>query len=130
MADFTVRRISDMAARYGGAFKLARAELGVTSFGLQVIDFPPNADRYPEHDHRGDRQEEVYVVLSGWGEIEIEGDRVSLAPDTLVRVGATARRRITAGADGLRVLAVGVIPGEPYDPPELSKPENLPVTGS
>jgi hypothetical protein len=27
---------------------------------MQVLDFPPNAARYLEHDHRGDRQEEVY----------------------------------------------------------------------
>ena len=130
MPDFTVKRIPDMTARYGGSFKLARAELGVTSFGMQVIDFPPHADRYPEHDHRGDRQEEVYVVLAGSGEIEVDGERAALDPETMVRVGPTARRRIVAGGDGLRLLALGGVPGERYDPPELSKPENLPLISS
>ena len=69
MADYTVRRIDDMEGIYGGAFKRARAELGVESFGMQVIDFPPNmGDQYPEHDHGEDGQEEVYLPLSGSAE--------------------------------------------------------------
>src|SRR5436309_4800455 len=75
MANYTVKRIDEMEAVYAGAFKRARASLGVTAFGMQVLDFPPNADRYPEHDHAEDGQEEVYVTLSGDGEIEVEGER-------------------------------------------------------
>ncbi len=41
MADYSVKRIDDMQAHARGSFKLARAELGVTSFGIQVIDMPP-----------------------------------------------------------------------------------------
>ena len=52
MADYTVKTIDEMEAVFGGAFKRARAELGVTSFGMQVLDMPPNVDgQYPEHDH-------------------------------------------------------------------------------
>ena len=54
MADYAVRRIDDMEAIVQGSFKKARAELGITSFGIQVIDFPPNVDGYPEHDHARD----------------------------------------------------------------------------
>ena len=130
MADYTAKRVGDMEAVYGGGFKRARAELGVSSFGMQVLDFPPHADRHPEHDHRGDRQEEVYVTLRGSGELIVEGDRVPLEPEIMVRVGPTARRRIVAGAEGLRLLALGGVPGEPYDPPELSKLGTLPMTSS
>ncbi|HSC20868.1 MAG TPA: hypothetical protein VLC07_03990 [Solirubrobacterales bacterium] len=75
MSDYTVKKIDEMEAVYLGAFKRARAELGVESFGLQVIDMPPNFDGYPEHDHAEDGQEEVFFALRGGGEIEIEGDR-------------------------------------------------------
>ena len=47
MADFTVKRIDDMEGAYGGAFKRARAELGVSSFGMAIIDMPPNFEHYP-----------------------------------------------------------------------------------
>ena len=121
MADYAVRKIDEMEAVYGGAFKRARAELGVASFGLQVMDMPPNAHQYPEHDHAGDGQEEVYVALRGSGEVEIDGERHPLDPDTMVRVSAGSRRKIWPGGQGLRVLAIGGCPGRAYEPPELSK---------
>lgn len=39
MSDFSAKRIGDMQAAYGGGFVKARAELGVTSFGMQVLQF-------------------------------------------------------------------------------------------
>src|SRR5829696_1451867 len=97
MPGYAVKRIDEMEGAYRGALKKARAELGVTSFGLQVIDFPPNADRYPEHDHSSD------------------GQGVGLHPDELVRVSAGVRRKILAGPQGLRVLAIGGVPGAAYE---------------
>ncbi len=114
MADYTAKRIEDMEAAYGGGFVKARAELGVSSFGLQVIQLPPNSVDYPEHDHVEDAQEEVFLALSGSGWIEIDGERVDLDEDTLVRVGPAAKRKVFAGPDGLRVLALGGAPGEIY----------------
>jgi mannose-6-phosphate isomerase-like protein (cupin superfamily) len=85
MSDYAVKKIDEMEAVYLGAFKRARAELGVESFGLQVIDMPPNFPDYPEHDHAEDGQEEVFMALRGGGEIEIEGERFPLDPDHMVR---------------------------------------------
>ena len=122
MADYTVKRIDDMEAVFGGAFKRARAELGVTSFGMQVLDMPPNVDgQYPEHDHEAEGQEEVYVVLRGKAELDVEGERVTLGPGTMARVGASARRTIRTGADGARILALGGCPGRPYEAPDVSQ---------
>ena len=121
MADFAVKRIDEMEAIYAGAFKRARAELGIQSFGLQVIDMPANADQYPEHDHAADGQEEVYLALRGSGEVEIDVARHPLDPDTMVRVSAGTQRKIWPGEEGLRVLAIGGCPGKTYEPPEVSK---------
>src|SRR3954451_2186849 len=112
MGKYSVKRIDDMEAVFGGAFKRARAGLGVESFGMQVIDIPPNWDQYPEHDHAGDGQEEVYLPLKGSADIEIEGERHRIDPDTMVRVGPGVSRKIIAGADGIRLLAIGGCPGE------------------
>ena len=103
-----------MEASFGGGFIKARAELGVTAFGFQVIQLPPGFEGYPEHDHSDSGQEEVFVALGGSGWVEIEGERVDLDGDTLVRVGPAARRKIYAGPDGLRMLAIGGCPGEAY----------------
>jgi mannose-6-phosphate isomerase-like protein (cupin superfamily) len=122
MAGYTLKRIDDMEAVFGGAFKRARAELGVESFGMQVMDLPPNMDeQYPEHDHSDDGQEEVYLVLRGAAEIEIEGERHRLDPDTMVRVGSGVSRKIRTGSEGARVLALGGCPGKLYEAPDVSK---------
>ena len=118
---YTIKRINEMEAVYAGAFKRARAELGVESFGMQVIDMPAGIDAYPEHDHAHDGQEEVYLALRGGGEIEIEGERHELDTDTMVRVGPGVRRKLWPGDGGLRILIVGGRPGDVYEPPELSK---------
>src|SRR5215210_3643797 len=119
MSNYSIKRIEDMEAIYRGSFKKARAELGVTSFGVQVIDMPPNADQYPEHDHSEDGQEEVYLALRGGGEIEIDGERHTLEPETMVRVAAGTKRKVTPGADGIRLLIIGGVPGAPYEAPEV-----------
>jgi mannose-6-phosphate isomerase-like protein (cupin superfamily) len=123
----SVKRIDDMEAIFHGAFKRAGAELGVQSFGLQVFDLPAGSVAYPEHDHAHDGQEEVYVVLRGSAEFEIDGERVQLTPERIVRISATARRRVLPGVDGVRVLAIGCAPGKPYVRPrdfELGAPDS------
>jgi mannose-6-phosphate isomerase-like protein (cupin superfamily) len=114
MSDYTAKRIEDMQAGFGGGFVKARAELGVTAFGMQVIQLPPGFENYPEHDHAETGQEEVFVTLSGSGWMDIEGDRVEMEPQTLIRVAPATRRKVLAGPDGLRMLAIGGCPGEPY----------------
>lgn len=121
MSDFTATPIDDMEAVVFGSFKRARATLGVESFGMQVIDMPPNAEQYPEHDHADSGQEEVFVVLRGSGEIEIDGERVAIDPDIMVRVGPAPKRKIWPGPDGMRVLALGGCPGKPYEAPAVTK---------
>jgi len=121
MSEYAVKKIDEMEAVYGGAFKRARAELGVESFGIGIIDLPPNYENYPEHDHAGDGQEEVFVALRGSGEIEIAGERFPLDADHVARVASGTTRKVWPGADGLRLLALGGVPGGTYEAPEVSK---------
>ena len=121
MADYTAKRIADMEAGFGGGFVKVRAELGVSAFGLQVLQFPPNYTDYPEHDHEEDGQEEVYSVMRGSGAIEIEGERLELTPEVLVRVGPGIKRKLFAGPEGVRVLALGGKPGSPYEIREFTE---------
>jgi uncharacterized cupin superfamily protein len=114
VADYTAKRIDQMEAGFGGGFVKARAELGVTAFGMQVIQLPPNYSDYPEHEHAESGQEEVFLAIGGSGWIEIEGERADLDADTFVRVGPEAKRKVYAGAEGLRMLVIGGAPGEVY----------------
>jgi len=118
MGDYTAKRLDEMESTFRGSMRKVRAELGLTSFGVQTIDMPPNSDRHPWHDHGDEGQEEMYLALRGSGVIEFEdGERVELVGDEMaVRVGPGARRRVLAGPNGLRLLVVGGIPGKPYQP--------------
>ncbi len=116
-----VKSIDEMEAIYLGAFKRARAELGVESFGMQVIDMPPNFENYPEHDHTHDNQEEVFLVMRGGGEIEIDGERFPLDDSHIARVAPETKRKLWPGPDGIRVVILGGVPGEVYKAPDISK---------
>ena len=121
MSTHAVKKIDEMEAVYGGAFKRARAELGVESFGMQIIDMPGGFENYPEHDHAGDGQEEVFIALSGGGEIEIAGERFPLDADHVARVASGTMRKVWPGAEGIRLLVLGGVPGQTYEAPEISK---------
>jgi mannose-6-phosphate isomerase-like protein (cupin superfamily) len=121
MGNYAVKRIDEMEAVFQGAFKRARAELGVESFGMQIIDMPPNYDNYPEHDHSEDGQEEVYVTLRGSGELEIEGERFPLDGDHVTRVGPGVKRKVWPGDEGIRILVIGGKVGEVYAAPDITQ---------
>jgi uncharacterized cupin superfamily protein len=120
MADVTVKRIEDFEAIFGGGFRRVRAGLGVTSFGIAVMDLPPNFERFPEHDQTHDDQEEVYTPLSGRVTLRVGGEDHELEPGVFARVGATEKRKLITGDEPARVLAMGATPGRAYDPPEFT----------
>jgi mannose-6-phosphate isomerase-like protein (cupin superfamily) len=124
MGDYTVKRFEEMHAKMGGGFKLARASLGVTSFGMQIFTLQPNSgEAHPNHDHLQDGQEEVYVVLDGGGAIVIDDEEVALEPDMAVRVAPESKRQLRSGDEGMRVLVVGGVPGKPYEVPSFTEPK-------
>lgn len=126
MSGYTVRPIDEMEAIFHGSFRRAGAELGVESFGMQVFDLPPEFSDYPEHDHAEDGQEEVYLVLRGTVELEVEGERITLDPASMARVGPGTTRKLSTGREGARVLAIGATAGQVYSRPaafELGAPD-------
>ena len=123
MADYAVKRFDEMEPILGGFFLRARAALGASSFGMQVLQLPPGGgDFYPNHDHADTGMEEVYVVLSGDADFLIEGvdEPVHAGPETAIRVGPATHRKISPGAEGVRILAIGGIPGAAYTPPPFT----------
>jgi len=134
MADVTNAKIDEMDAIEGFfegiKFHKAAAGLGVSSFGISIIDLAPGANEYPEHDHSEEGiggqmfakrpqqlgQEEVYIALRGSGTLEADGERYPIDSDHIARVGPEVKRKVVPGPEGIRLLALGAIPGEAYDP--------------
>ncbi|MBK5230091.1 MAG: hypothetical protein JJE27_02855 [Thermoleophilia bacterium] len=120
--DFTAMRFSEMQTMSGFkgvSMTPLRRELGITAFGIGLITIDPIEDaEYPHHDHTKDGQEEVYIPISGDGEIELKGvGRIALAPGEMIRVAPSVKRQIHPGSRGIRVIAIGGTPDKAYEPP-------------
>jgi|SRR5215211_1723788 mannose-6-phosphate isomerase-like protein (cupin superfamily) len=86
-------------------FQPLRRELGVSTFGLNLIRLRPGQRG---RIHRHERQEEVYVVLEGTLTLEIEGEPNELPRGCTVRVAPGVRRRLAnAGDQPLALIAIG-----------------------
>lgn len=122
MGDFKLSTIEEIPyyqgrnAIPGIRYRTAARELGVSAWGMNVLEIEPGCTGYPEHDHAADGQEEVYIVLRGDGFLATDGERTPLCTGTLVRVGPSQRRKILPGPQGITVLAIGATPGKAYQP--------------
>lgn len=86
-------------------FQSLRRELGVSSFGMNVITLAP---RQRGRIHAHDRQEEVFVVLEGELTIGIEGEEHVVPRHGTVRVAPSVRRQlVNRGPATLLLLALG-----------------------
>ncbi len=123
-------------------FQTLRRQLGVTSFGINLVLLAPG-ERGRIHSH--ERQEEVYLVLEGELTLLVEHEPTVLGPDSAVRVAAGLRRQlVNAGREQLILLALGGAgehvgrdgaawsdwdePGPGRPPQEVPLPGNLPRT--
>ena len=115
MVDVTVASFNEMEPIFGGIARRARASLGVTSVGMQLMTLPPNWDGYPNHMHDASvddaNQEEIYIPIGGSGVLHADDRVVELSPGMMVRVGPEQLRKIVPGEDGIQFIALGGVPG-------------------
>lgn len=138
MTDSTIQTTSLQPG--ADTFQRLRAELGVGSFGINLISIRP---RQRLRVHRHERQEEVYLVLEGELTLIVEGEPHVLGEGALARVAPEQRRQLTNPTDArVVVLALGgegehhgrdgrawatwEEGGEGRPPQEVSQPEDLP----
>ena len=90
----------------GPGFRKVRSALGVTEFGVNAIVIPPG---YTSRRHYHERQQELYLVLKGELEFELDGARHTVGPGGLVRVDAPTVRslRNTSQAEEALYFCVG-----------------------
>ena len=120
---YTSSRIDDLPSLWDGMCKLVRTGLGLTAFGVNVLDIAPDYTT-SDHTESGSGQEELYLVLRGSATMLVgppgQEDRVELVPDVVARVAPEARRLFKTGPEGARLLIVGGAPGQAYTPQEWS----------
>jgi uncharacterized cupin superfamily protein len=115
-------------------FQRLRAELGVESFGLNLIRLAP---RQRGRIHAHERQEEVYVVLSGTLTLATADGEHELGPGACARVAPSVRRQlVNRGRERCVLLALGGaeehngrdgIAYEDWDAAEGRSPQEMPM---
>lgn len=100
----------------GIRFRHAREALGVTAWGMNVLELDAHTDGYPEHDHTADGQEEVYLVLEGSVDLVLGEERRTLGQGDFARVAPEQKRKLVTGDSAATVLALGATPGQAFTP--------------
>jgi quercetin dioxygenase-like cupin family protein len=108
---YTIKRIDEfeeMEGSGGATWRLARKTLGAESFGFNVVDIEAGG-QIPAHDHTGNNQEEVFIILDGQAKI-VAGDEEHDAPaGTFCRFAPEVNRTIKNESDAkVRALLIGV----------------------
>jgi mannose-6-phosphate isomerase-like protein (cupin superfamily) len=103
------RDLEDVGSNFDGApdleFRLATKALELEQSGLGYQRIPPNY-RFP-YGHTHERQEEIYVVLSGSGRMKLDDEIIELKRWDTVRVSLGTWRGYEAGPEGLEILVIG-----------------------
>lgn len=94
-----------IATTSGERFQQLRRELGVSTFGMNLITLEPGqAGRIHRHEH----QEEVYLVMAGQLCLVVEGEEHRLEAGGLARVAPAVRRQlVNRRPERLVLLALG-----------------------
>jgi quercetin dioxygenase-like cupin family protein len=96
MDGITIRRQEEFERT--GNWLLARRSLGLSSFGMNVVEIPPG-ERIPEHDESGRDHEEVFIVLAGSPTLLVEGSEFPAPTGTYARLDPPLRRTIVNAGD-------------------------------
>jgi quercetin dioxygenase-like cupin family protein len=108
---YTIKSVDEfevMEGSGGATWRLARKTLDAASFGFNVVDIEPGG-QIPEHDHTGDNQEELFVILDGQATIVTDGEEHDAPAGTYCRYAPEVSRTIRNNSDAnVRALLVGV----------------------
>ena len=121
MSGYQVAHLDDIEELDDGRepYRPVRHHFGITSFGITTWTGHEAGNRIiNEHDEAGDadRSEELYLVQSGRAAFELDGERVEAVAGTFVFVPPGVTRTAFAEEPGTTIVAVGGVPGKPYEP--------------
>jgi mannose-6-phosphate isomerase-like protein (cupin superfamily) len=104
-----LREVNDIAPKFGfdevQEARFAWRELNAEKTGLALHRVKPGCRQAFAHRH--DQAEEIYVVLTGRGQVKLDDEVQDIGPMDAVRISPEVGRAFAAGPDGLELLVFG-----------------------
>lgn len=103
MANFTKTHVAD------GARTELHDLLGLTGAEISVNNLPAGAGVPFVHAHK--KNEEIYGILAGRGQVVIDGETIELTAGDWVRIAPEGKRQFSAADSGMSFICVQVKAG-------------------
>jgi uncharacterized cupin superfamily protein len=99
-----------------GNWELVRRTLGLSAFGVNVVEIPPG-EQIPEHDELARDQEEIFLTLAGSPTLVIDGADHPLPDGTFARLDPEHKRTVRNDGEGAASVLIASAPrSSGYEP--------------
>jgi uncharacterized cupin superfamily protein len=112
-----IDNVPPMKDSFQKGWKSVRWHMNIESFGVNASTRNKGEVLTPVHDELDGNQDELFVVLEGLAEFEMDGKKVKAPAGTLVSVKPSVKRGAVALEDKTTVLIIGSPIGKIYSPP-------------
>lgn len=112
-----IDNVPPMKSSFQKGWKSVRWHLGIRSFGVNASTKNQGESLTPIHDELKSNQDELFVVLEGVAEFDLDGKKIKASAGTLISVKPEVKRGATALKDKTTVLIIGAPIGQIYSPP-------------
>jgi mannose-6-phosphate isomerase-like protein (cupin superfamily) len=118
--DWKLEHIDDvppMKDTFQKGWKSVRWHMNIESFGVNASTRNKGEVLTPVHDELDGNQDELFVVLEGTAEFELDGEKIQAEAGTLLSVKPRVKRGAKALEDKTTILIIGAPIGKVYTPP-------------
>jgi len=109
--------VPPMKETFQKGWKSVRWHMGIEAFGVNASTRNKGEVLTPVHDELDENQDELFVVLEGLAEFELDGKKVKAKAGTLISVKPAVKRGAKALEDKTTILIIGAPTNKLYKPP-------------
>jgi uncharacterized cupin superfamily protein len=112
-----IDNVPPMKETFSKGWKSIRWHMGIESFGINGVTKSKGEWLTPVHDEKEGNQDELFIVMDGVAEFDLDGSKVNAPAGTLVSVKPNIRRGVMALKTPTTLLIIGAPIGAIYKPP-------------
>jgi uncharacterized cupin superfamily protein len=118
-SNWKVEHINDVPPMKQGmskGWKSVRWHMGIESFGVNAVTKNKGEWLTPVHNEIKEKQDELFMVIEGEAEFQLDGQKIKAGQSTLVSARPPVERGALALKSPTTILIIGSPIGEIYEP--------------